>query len=112
MTDDDIMQSMGFVSSTPDSLEKILKALMESDNIELKTEIPDPLNLAKLLTITEWFEANGYKRSADTLRKFITGYLKYMVSNKREGRKEIIHALAESLAAKRTVGEKLTEGIK
>lgn len=91
-----------------ESFEKILRALMESKDIELKTEIPNPLGLAKLKALSVYLKAEKYKDSSGTINAFIEYFLKYMVSNKREGRKEIVQAISEGLKREKSIGEKLT----
>lgn len=91
-----------------ETMEKILAALMDKNNIEMKTEIQMPLNLTRLNAIADALIAHQRPKSGKLLKDFIKAYLEYMVSHDREGRKEIIHAISESLKKEKTIGEKLT----
>lgn len=75
------------------SAEEILSKMMQSDNIELKTQIEAPLELTNLKVIETLLRDYNFTKSANVIHTFIDSYLKYMVSYKREGRKEIIDAL-------------------
>jgi len=90
-----------------DSFEKILITLLDKENITMKTDIKNPLNLIKLKTLANLLRIEGLIEEANLIDNFITGYLEYMVSYNRQSRKEIIQALSEGLKEERTVGEKL-----
>lgn len=80
-------------SKTP---EMILSELMTKENIEMKTEIHQPINLAKLYIIGQALVDMKLPKSGNLIHNFITRYLEYMVSHDRMGRKEIIEALTVS----------------
>jgi len=92
-----------------ESMERILASLMKSDtHISLKTDLPNPLNVAKIQVIAEWFEKEGkrlnnqdFKECAVIIRAFIKFYMEDMVSNKRMGRREIIEGVKARIEAER-----------
>ena len=92
-----------------ESIERILGALMKKEDIALKTEIYQPLNLARLSMFGEMMRSLKYTTSHKTIEALVKYYLEYMVSNNREGRKEIISAIAESLKKEQSTIEKLSK---
>jgi len=83
-----------FIATNEINIEQILNNLINSDkNIALKTEIYNPKNLAILHTYAKHLKSYGYKKSYKLIIDFIEIYLKFMVSNKRKSRTEIIKAL-------------------
>lgn len=90
-----------------ESLEKILAKLLDSKDIELKSEIHSPLALDKLKILSVWLESEKMPESAKLINTFIEYYLKYMVSHNRESRKEIIHALSEMIKREVPLSEKI-----
>ena len=97
----------GIFREEKDSLEKILAELLNAKDIELKSEIHNPIILTKLKTLSVWMKLEKCPKSSKMLEDFITYYLKYMVSHNRESRKEIIHALSEMLKREAPLGEKI-----
>lgn len=82
------------------SFEKILNNLLNDTNLELKTHIHKPLDLAILDLIADYIAMFDYKEPSDILKSFIKIFLKYMVSYKRLSRTEIIKAITNQLASK------------
>ena len=82
------------------TLQQILNNLLDSENIELKTHIHKPLNLAILKLISDYIRLSGYKEPSELLDNFILIFLKYMVSYKRLSRTEIIKAITNQLPSK------------
>jgi hypothetical protein len=68
---------------------------MDSDNIELKTEIKNPYALTTLSLIGDIFKQKLGKDDINykTIKFWIKLLLKHMVSNKRKGRSEIAEIL-------------------
>lgn len=91
-----------------ESLERILIRLLQSEDIELKTEIQKPLNLARLNLLADWLMIENCPNASKMIKEFIQSYLKYMVSHNREGRKEIIQAIAEGMKRDKSLTDKLT----
>ena len=80
-----------------ESIERILIRLMEVDGIALKTEYPNPLNVARLSTLADWLRKEEMTDSADLIDLFVKYYSQDMVSLDRKGRGEIVRALQERL---------------
>ena len=99
----------GLMDVQEESFEKILITLLDEENVAMKTEIERPINLARLKILDICLENEVMFKSAKVISNFIDNYLIYMVSNKRQSRKEIIQALTEGLKQERTIGEKLTK---
>lgn len=76
------------------NIEEILSRLLNSDNIELKSHIVQPLHLTILKSLTELAKLYELKKTAQFLDAFILYYLKYMVSYNRLSREEIIRAVS------------------
>ena len=84
-----------FLSTNEISIQQILNNLLNSDkNLSLKTEIYHPKKLAILYTLANYLKARKYPNTSKLIFNFIETYLKYMVSNKRKSRNEVIRALA------------------
>lgn len=76
--------------------EKILNALLDGDkNLDLKTHINKPKQLAGLNTIENVLNKAGCKISGGVIDAFTQKYLRYMVSFKRMSRTETIKAISE-----------------
>lgn len=76
------------------TIQQILNNLLNSDkNLSLKTEIYNPKKLAVLMTLANYLKIQGYIKSFTLIKGFIETYLKYMISNKRKSRIEVIKAL-------------------
>lgn len=97
-----------FVQNDDDSLNRILASLLDIKNIEMKTEIAMPLNLARLNTLADAFINTNKPKTGKLLKDFIQSYLMYMVSHDRKSREEIIHAIAESMKKEKSLTDKLT----
>lgn len=95
------------------SLQKILNNLLDAEkNLELKSHIFKPKQLASLLILSNYLKTIKLPKSSLLIKDFINIFLKYMVSFKRLSRIEIIKAISsinekESLSTK----EKLTTNL-
>jgi hypothetical protein len=78
-------------------LANLLGSLMETTDIELKTEIGNPLNLTRLKTVGVWCKQQNIPGGQDSINQFIDAYLKYMVSHQRRGRLEVVKAISETV---------------
>ena len=88
------------------TLQQILNNLLDaSENLELKSHIFKPKQLAGLKTLAMYFEQCECNDERDIILGFIVDYLKYMVSYKRLSRSEIIKAFTSS-----RVDDKTNEG--
>jgi len=96
--------------------EQILSQLLSNKNINLKTHILSPVEMAILESYIAEIEkqrvftkTNGYKQTARFLKTFTLRFKEFMVSWKRLSREEVIQALAEIRKEKtgRTFAERL-----
>jgi len=71
----------------------VLNNLLNKDNLEFKTHIFKPKQLAVLKIFSGLLKDNNFPISSSIITNFIEYYLTYMVSYNRESRKEIIKAL-------------------
>ncbi|GAH55996.1 unnamed protein product [marine sediment metagenome] len=77
------------------SLQQILNNLLDgTKNLDLKTHIFKPKQLASLVILSTHLKNIGLKNSAKIIDSFIVKYERYMVSFKRMSRKEIVKALS------------------
>ena len=78
--------------------QEILNALLDgTENLDLKTHIYKPKQLASLNLVGILLKDLKYARSSTMIERFIEIYLRYMVSFRRESRKEIIKALSHMI---------------
>lgn len=76
---------------------KLFTEFFSSDNnLELKTEINNPLAWSILTTFKDFVEENGLKNSAKLLDTFIKLNFKYLISKNRKSREEIVSSLKNS----------------
>jgi len=76
------------------SFEQILNELLSAEDIELKTEIIDPVALTRMKAYSDYWRSIGLTKTADFLDGFIQKYLLYMVSYKRQRAQEIVGAVS------------------
>lgn len=78
------------------TFEKILNALLDGDkNLDLKTHINKPKQLASLKIVENVLKNSGCTISSAIVNAFTKKYLRYMVSFERLSRKETIRAISE-----------------
>lgn len=88
------------VPQEEESVEKILVRLMTPnvgdtpDDIAMKTELPNVLNIVKLQALADWLEKEGLPESSKLVRDFVKNYMHDMVSHGRKGRLEITKAVS------------------
>jgi len=80
------------------SFQEILLSLLDEEDLEMKTEIHDPLGLTALKILQEYLEKCELSKSAKLIDIFTEYFLKYMVSYKRKSRAEIIEAISKSMS--------------
>lgn len=99
-----------------ESLQDVLLDLQDSSkNLELKTHILKPKDLASLKILSKYLKSLGLFGSSELIKKFIKIYFEYMVSFNRESRKEIIKAITGMLEreqTKVTIADRLTTNLK
>ena len=99
---EDIIEGPGFfevmVPGDDLSSERILDKLTTVDkNIAVKTELINPLAIARLQAYGRWCKQEGMINAYDNVTDFIKDYMVDMISNKRKGRLEVIHAISEKI---------------
>jgi len=80
------------VPVTP-GLAEAAKTLIGKEDVNLKTEIDRPVELAILSSVAGYLRQRKYPKSAKVIETFVTEYRLNMVSYKRQSRKEFIEAL-------------------
>ena len=80
-----------------ESIERILVRLLQSDDIALKTDLPNAMNVVKLQAIADILIKEGMIESGEVINNWVTNYMKDMVSSKRKGRGEIVKALTDRI---------------
>ena len=91
-----------------ESINKFIGALLDDKNVDTKTEIENPLNMARLMGIAEWLEAYEMYKPAKFLRAFIKSYNTYMISRDRKSRQEVVSVLSEAMKEERRMRDKLS----
>lgn len=98
------------------SIQDILVTLLDGEHdLDLKSEILNPKDLASLNALSLVIGMNKLKGSSFLIDKFIEIYLRYMYSFKRKSREETIRAIIgmfEQEQAKITVTDRLTSNLK
>jgi len=90
-----------------ESLNKILLAMLNDENLELKTEIRNPLAVTQLVLLGKWLKLEGFEDCEKLINAFVLEYRTNMVSNNRMSREEVTTCIAERIKREPTVGEKL-----
>jgi len=110
--DNDIFNEL--IESTDISLQQILNNLLDgSQNLDLKTQILKPKQLASLKVFSELIGKFNYSKSSLILNDFIKVYLRYMVSYERQSRKEIIKAISNLMESEgKEIIQKITKNLK
>jgi len=101
----------GLESFEEENLHKVLVSLLDNKDVVTKTEIQNPLNMARLVSIAEWLEAYNMTKPANFLREFIKMYLTYMISHDRKSRGEVVAVLGEGMKEERRLRQKLTSNM-
>ena len=75
--------------------QKDYKELINSDNIELKTEVYkyEIKHLMKIYSIAQTLNSLGFEEEAKQIYDYINYFLKLKVSYARRGRKEVVEAM-------------------
>lgn len=76
-------------------LAQLVSSLMTLENIELKSEVNNPLNLTRLKLFGRWAASEGISGADKAVDEFIEYYLRYYVSHRRQGRLEVVRAISE-----------------
>jgi len=89
----DIIEQNDYVDISESEKYNFIKTMYDERNIEMKTEINNVVASCSLVTLIKYAEINGLVKTAQTLREFDENYLKRMLSNKRESRKEAFNSV-------------------
>jgi len=104
-----------FIADSDITYQQILNSLLDgSKNLDLKTHIESPQKLAGLNILEKFSNELKLNETSRILRKFLRIYLRYMISYKRESRKEIVNAVRsmfESSKVSLSLSEKLTKNL-
>lgn len=94
-------------------ISQILNNLIDSTkDIELKTEILKPKQLASLKLLSDFIFSFDLEHSSKLIDDFLDIYFKYMVSYNRQSRQEIIRAISYQMEIKtKSLADKLTKQI-
>ena len=112
MSNNDIFNEL--VPTDDISLQQILNNLLDGkQNLDLKTQVIKPKQLASLKVFAEMLGQLNFKKSNAVLESFIKIYLRYMVSFERQSRKEIIKAVSSLFESEnRDIVSKMTTNMK
>ena len=91
-----------------ENLHKAIASMLDNKNVATKTEIQNPLAMARLISIAEWLEAYEMHKPAKFIREFIKWYQTYMISHDRKSRLEVTSILTEGMKDERSLKQKLT----
>jgi len=92
-------------------LNEILNNLIDGNkDVDLKTEILRPKQLASLKILSDFCEKIDYENSGKTIKDFLEIYFRYMFSYNRQSRKEVVRAISYQMEIKaKNLTEKLTQ---
>lgn len=93
-SDDSLLND--FIESNDITLQQILNNLLDgSKDLELKTHIFKPKQLASLMILSDYSNGKELTKVSNLIDNFVNNYyLRYMVSFKRLSRTEIIKAIS------------------
>lgn len=103
-----------FIESNDLTYQEILNTLLDGEmNLDLKTHIFRPKQLASLHILGELLKTYNYPKSSTIIENFLTKFLRFMVSFNRLSRKEIVDAIKSNLAEKKNEerGSPLTKNL-
>jgi len=89
-----------------DEFSKLISELINDSNIELKTEIPNPIVMSILDTLGDYLEAKQLKNTSAFLKTFLFWFRTNMISFQRKSRTEYIKALNSLYTAQENEKEK------
>jgi hypothetical protein len=92
---DGMTQVQGKGSDLDKEVAQLVSSLMTTSDMEIKSEIKNPLNLTRLKEFGRWCTMEKMDGCEEIIDEFIMNYLKYMVSHNREGRTEVVRAISE-----------------
>jgi len=90
------------------SKEEILMYMYQDDNLEMKSEIKNPLALACFKVLGVYLASYKLKKSPKLIESILKIYLKYMISHNRLGREELFKTIS-SLFDRETIRMSISE---
>jgi len=90
---------------------KVLDSMLDDKNVITKTELDNPLNMARLFLIADWIDVPNISKPSKAIRDFANKYMTLMISKNRKSRSEVISVLAETMKEERNMKQKLTSGV-
>ena len=106
----------GFIESKDLTYQEILNTLLDGEeNLDLKTHVFRPKQLANIFILGNLLKSYEYILSAEKLHSFLEKYLRFMVSFNRLSRREIVDAIKSNISEESGVeksGSVLTKNLK
>jgi hypothetical protein len=92
-------------------LNEILNNLIDgSRDVDLKTEILRPKELASLKVLSDFMNDYNLIQSNSVIKNFLNTYFRYMFSHNRLSRKEVVRAISYQMEIRaKNLSSKLTE---
>lgn len=87
------IEKMRNVKIQNDSILDVVSQMINDKNIELKTEITNPYAIATFDIFIKYFKNRNQELVGTILESWKTGLFKYMISNERKSRKEMVDIL-------------------
>lgn len=72
---------------------KALLSLLDKENVELITELPNPVQITVVEAVIKDMKHSFYPQCSNIFETYVSLYKKNMISNKRKSRVEFIEAL-------------------
>lgn len=104
-----------FIESNDLTYQEILNTLLDGEqNLDLKTHIFRPKQLASLFILGTLLKEYDYHRSAGKINTFLDKFLRFMVSFNRLSRREIVDAIKSNIAEEKEMdrGSPLIKNLK
>lgn len=105
-----------FIEAKDLTYQEILNTLLDGEeNLDLKTHVLRPKQLASLWILGNLLQSHKYEDSANQIHSFLDKFLRFMVSFNRLSRKEIVEAIKSNVAEEKKeerTGSILTKNLK
>lgn len=94
-------------------LNEILNNMIDgTKDVDLKTQILKPKQLASLKILSDFLSSNNLTLSDNIIKEFLEIYFRYMFSFERQSRKEIIRAISYQMEIRaKNLVNKITEKV-
>ena len=91
------------------TVKQTIDLLTNKENIELKTEIPDPLRLSLWEGLRKYAGRKGLEKTQTIMEDLKEALLVYQVSKNRKSREEVIEALQSLEGEEEEEGDKMEQ---